>query len=370
MSLKNITEALLSYISMPLRMFPIATEAGLIKFGNPTPDSPVFVTGNYIHTARKVKQQLKGKDCYLLLADSAGINVWCAAGVGDFNEHKIADAVNASGLKDLVKHRTLILPQLAAVGVDKKKLFKECGFHVEWGPANYQDIGKYFANGLKMNDTLRLVNFPLEENLILTLGKLFAYYFFYLYYFIYAYFYGGHYHKYAAFIAIVLFINFGFTVIPLKKPFKWPATYILSLGLLELIAIGCYGYYVNPAIRGDIPFYLISTALISLLVAMDTLANHHIKTTIGHWLKTFNCMSLFQPKINKNCTNCGQCISVCPKGVLYQANGTTAVDAKKICCECLACMKQCPADAIDNRNKGIYKKDVKVIPNIEQIMNR
>ncbi|KKL85002.1 hypothetical protein LCGC14_1959090 [marine sediment metagenome] len=122
------------------RYLPCRHPTGLVAVGEPGRDAAVFVSGNYFHSVRQVLKCLRGLDCYLLVVDSAGINVWCAAGAGDFTEHKIADAVNTYALSEAVDHRDLILPQLSAVGIDKSKLLAECGFRVLWGPADCRDL--------------------------------------------------------------------------------------------------------------------------------------------------------------------------------------------------------------------------------------
>lgn len=59
----------------------------------------MLVTGNFDLTVRRVVRALDGKvDCWLLVADSAGINVWCAAGGGYFTADKVIAAVRASGV--------------------------------------------------------------------------------------------------------------------------------------------------------------------------------------------------------------------------------------------------------------------------------
>ena len=90
---------------LSFRYYPIRYTLGLVKIGNPTKDSPVVVSGNYYLTVMKLRWQLKGTNCYLLVVDSAGVNIWCASGAGDFNESKISDAVNTYNIGKLVEHK-------------------------------------------------------------------------------------------------------------------------------------------------------------------------------------------------------------------------------------------------------------------------
>ena len=64
-------------------------------------------------------------DCYLLVAPSKGINVWCASCGGEFNEFPAISAIKTSGISEKVKYRILIAPQLSAPGIDIKKVREE-----------------------------------------------------------------------------------------------------------------------------------------------------------------------------------------------------------------------------------------------------
>ena len=59
-------------------------EPGLYALGNPTRDSSVFVTANYTLSFDALRAALDGRDVYILVLDTQGINVWCAAGKGTF----------------------------------------------------------------------------------------------------------------------------------------------------------------------------------------------------------------------------------------------------------------------------------------------
>lgn len=365
----KLCDSLLNLFCVLFRFFPMNAQVGLLQFGEPTERSPVFVSGNWFYVVRRLKKKLEGRNCYLLVADSAGINVWCASGVGDFNEHKIADAVNSSGLREVVSHRTLILPQLCAVGVDQEALRAECSFRAQWGPANLDDLDKFFENGCRVTDEMRLVQWSRLENVYIAIGKLVAYYLWFIVYGAYVLFFGPAYNGYALFVAIMLFTNLSATVVEFKKPFRWPATYVVAIGVCCLAVIAASAYLLHVPAMERLPVYLVLSGLTTFVIAADMIGNEHLKTTLGHWLKTFNAMSLFQPRITDNCEFCGECVRVCPKGLFSKDGEVMRVNLERICNECLACVRQCPHRAIVNSNRGSYKKDIKVIPNIEEIMN-
>ncbi len=146
---------------------------GLYRIGHPDRKSPVLVTGNYELTVRRLVRELDGPvDCWLLVANSRGINVWCAAGGGHFTATDIISALRTSGVMEAVKHHALILPQLCANGVDGWQIRQESGWGVHWGPARASDIPAYLTAGRKKNEAMRHVQFPLKDRLEMTTATL------------------------------------------------------------------------------------------------------------------------------------------------------------------------------------------------------
>ena len=154
--------------SLFFRMIPPYPKVrpGLYAVGQPDERSPVLVTGNFDLTVRRVVKAVDGRtDAWLLVADSAGINVWCAAGGDFFTAEKVIAAIKSSQLAQVVKHHALILPQLAANGVDGWKIRRETGWGVHWGPAKATDIPTYLAARRKKTNAMRWVKFPLKDRL-------------------------------------------------------------------------------------------------------------------------------------------------------------------------------------------------------------
>ncbi|BCS87851.1 hypothetical protein PSDVSF_10930 [Pseudodesulfovibrio sediminis] len=140
---------------------------GLYCVGDPTPDSPVLVTCNYKLTFDAVRTELSDIDAWILVVDTRGINVWCAAGKNLFSTHEIILSVNAARLGEVVAHRNLVLPQLGATGVTAHMVKKGCGFKVEYGPIRAEDLPAYLANGNQADQDMRMVTFPLKERAVL-----------------------------------------------------------------------------------------------------------------------------------------------------------------------------------------------------------
>ena len=152
------------------RLLPLSVEPGLRVFGHPNERSPVFVTANFDLTVKRLTRYLKNLDCYLLVAPTRGINVWCAAKGGNFTAHSVISVVKTSGISNKVTNRTLILPQLAAPGVDTGLVRKETDWSCKFGPVYARDIPEYIANGFKKTNTMRRVKWPLIDRLDVGLG--------------------------------------------------------------------------------------------------------------------------------------------------------------------------------------------------------
>ena len=141
---------------------------GLYAIGAPSGDSPVLVTANYKMTFDIVRRDLHNHDAWLLVLDTKGVNVWCAAGKGTFGTDEIIRQVQSTNLPQLVNHRILILPQLGAPGVAAHKVSKGCGFKVVYGPVRSSDLPDFLSNGLKASAAMRRVTFSTLDRLVLT----------------------------------------------------------------------------------------------------------------------------------------------------------------------------------------------------------
>ncbi|OPY27679.1 MAG: Acetyl-CoA decarbonylase/synthase complex subunit gamma [Methanocella sp. PtaU1.Bin125] len=139
---------------------------GLYAIGNPGRDSPVFVTANYRLSFDALRAALKGIDGYVLVLDTFGINVWCAAGKGTFGTEELIRRIEATGLAGVVSHKKLILPQLGAPGVRAPEVTKRTGFRIEYGPVRADDLPAYLKTG-KATPGMRRVRFPLWDRIVL-----------------------------------------------------------------------------------------------------------------------------------------------------------------------------------------------------------
>jgi NAD-dependent dihydropyrimidine dehydrogenase PreA subunit len=90
-------------------------------------------------------------------------NVWCGAAGGRFTNHDVISVLKTSGIEELVAHRELILPQLAATGIEAKVIRKRAGWKVIWGPVYVKDVRAFVENGFGKTRGMRDVRFPWRE---------------------------------------------------------------------------------------------------------------------------------------------------------------------------------------------------------------
>lgn len=141
---------------------------GIYGIGAPDKDSEVLVTANFKLTFDHLREALKTVNAWILVLDTKGINVWCAAGKGTFSTQELVRQIQRTSLDHVVKHKRVIVPQLGATGVCAKQVKKASGFSVIYGPIRAKDIPDFLYNGKKADKKMRQVTFSLYERFILT----------------------------------------------------------------------------------------------------------------------------------------------------------------------------------------------------------
>jgi hypothetical protein len=129
--------------------------AGLYAVGQPTSESPVLVTANYKLSFDLLRRELSGKDLWLLVLETFGTT-------------ELISRVEKVQLNKLVKHRTIILPQLGASGVAAHQVRKATGFKVKYGPVRAHDLPSFLNNGLQASEENRRIHFTIWDRLVLT----------------------------------------------------------------------------------------------------------------------------------------------------------------------------------------------------------
>jgi hypothetical protein len=142
-------------------------EPGLYAVNGPDREAPVLVSANYKLSFDHLRRNLAGTAAWLLVLDTNGINVWCAAGKGTFGTDALCAAIADTCLPDLVRHRRLIVPQLAAPGVSAHEVRQGSGFAVSYGPVAARDLPAFLAAALQATPAMRRKTFTLAERLVL-----------------------------------------------------------------------------------------------------------------------------------------------------------------------------------------------------------
>ena len=142
-------------------------EPGVYAVGEPTAASLVFVSANYRLSFNRLRSGLAGRDGWILVLDTKGINVWCAAGKGTFGTEELVSRIEAVRLGVIVTHRKLILPQLAAPGVSAHAVKQQSDFQVVYGPVRADDLPAFLDAGMKATERMRRVEFPLADRVVL-----------------------------------------------------------------------------------------------------------------------------------------------------------------------------------------------------------
>ena len=156
------------YVRCGILRYQYKVAPGLYGIGSPDKDSEVLVTANFKLTFDHLRKELSGVNAWILVLDTKGINVWCAAGKGTFSTAELVFRIKESGLEKVVDHKRVILPQLGAVGVSARSVKKQSGFRVIYGPIRAADIPAFLKNGKKADKKMRMVTFSIYERFILT----------------------------------------------------------------------------------------------------------------------------------------------------------------------------------------------------------
>jgi len=143
-------------------------EPGIYAVGQPDENAPVLVSANYKLTFDTLRKNLSGLDCWLLILDTKGVNVWCAAGKGTFGTEELVNRIEAVELSEIVTHKRLILPQLGASGMSAHEVTRRTGFSVVYGPVRARDIKAFLEAGNKATAEMRTVKFTMRDRLVLT----------------------------------------------------------------------------------------------------------------------------------------------------------------------------------------------------------
>lgn len=145
-----------------------SVEPGLYAVGSPDRSSDIFISANYKMSFDILRTSLHGMNAWILVLDTGGINVWCAAGKGTFGTDELVKRITGEGISSLVDHRKVIVPQLGAPGVSAGQVKKRTGFRVQYGPVQAADIPAYIKNSYTVSPEMRRMRFTMKDRIVLT----------------------------------------------------------------------------------------------------------------------------------------------------------------------------------------------------------
>ena len=349
----SIAKSIWDYIG---RWFPNPVVPGLRRLGSPDHNSPVLVTSNFHLTVRRVEKALSATDAWLLVAPTNGINVWCSSAGGEMTVHSLLTVMKTSRIQVRVTHRKLILPQLSAAGIDRKRLKKTSGWSAEFGTVYAKDIPAFLEQDHKKTAEQCRVSYPnsFRFEMLLSMNAL----------------------VWAVIGIVLIFIKPSWALV--LSAFFWGAGIVLyggypylpgksgwakasGLSILLAICIALYSVFILKRPWWHFWGWMTSVAILTLWLGFDLKgivgANQSEPESLLHKLGVGSIGQIHKPRNNLTgsishnpelCINCGTCIMVCPKSVFIrtQKNGKVVLGNSNACLRCQACLKQCLSKAI------------------------
>ena len=141
---------------------------GLYAVGDPDSSSEVLITANFKLSFDHLRCNLKGLNVWVLVLNTLGVNVWCAAGKGTFSTDELVHRIDTCALGQVVTHKTVIVPQLGATGISARAVKNRSGFRVVYGPIRSRDIPEFLHNHQQASSAMRQVTFTVGERFVLT----------------------------------------------------------------------------------------------------------------------------------------------------------------------------------------------------------
>ena len=352
MSAGDIRYAAISLLQTLLRVLPFPCRTGLLRIGQPGPSSPVLLTCNFRLTVERVRRALAGMDAWLLVANSRGVNVWCAATGGLLTDHDVVSVLKTSGIEDLVDHRQVILPQLAATGLQGGSIRRRTGWKVIWGPVRASSLPDFLGAGHKATPEMRRVDFPLPDRLEMAVAWAFPISLLALL---------GHplWHQ-ATWplmglvwaLSLILFISFPLYARHLRTRGRNVGFVLFDFGQRGLLGV-CWllallGLFGGAALVGQLTaaFALrwgLASAVVLLILGLDLSGSTPLFKSGLHEDRLLE-IALDEDR----CKGAAFCEQVCPKEVFEMDRARRKVTLPRAgqCVQCGACIVQCPFDAL------------------------
>ncbi len=315
------------------RLVPVPVRTGLRVIGHPGRESPVLLTGNYDLTVRRVRRALRGLDAYLVVANSHGVNVWCASSGGHLGTHQVVTALKIARLEDRVVHREVIVSQLAATGVEGKEVRRRTGWIIRFGPADANDIPAYLAAGKQKTERIRQVTFGWRERLEMAVAwaspiSLIAA--------------AIGWHHFTAVVVLVWSLAGGIFLVydrlPLSEHLRQAAIAVVAVAGVNATLL-----LTGPTMGLSAAAWSITALAVIGVLTFDFAGSSPTAAAGVFEEKAFRVVLDFE-----RCTGAWNCWAVCPEAVFEKLTDDhkVMIAHSDRCIRCGACLVQCPQDAL------------------------
>jgi NAD-dependent dihydropyrimidine dehydrogenase PreA subunit len=335
-----------------LRVLPFPCKTGLVTIGKPGRDSPVLLTGNYHLTVQRVRRALKGVDAYLLIANSRGVNVWCAATGGLLTDHDVISVLKTSGIEDLVAHRQVILPQLAATGIQGRIIRKKTGWKVIWGPVYAKSIPAFLNGGFQKTPQMCAVSFLWLQRIEMAVAWAFPISLLSL--LVFPFWRQGVFPLFGLVwgLSLLIFLTFPLYQGRLRKPQRHVGFVFFDFGERGILLL-FWIFFLSGLVTYTMAFHLFSWplifrwGLISLIILL--ILGLDLRGSTPMFKSGLHKERLLRITLSvERCRGVRVCEQVCPTGVFngqHHRRVATLAHPQQ-CVQCGACIVQCPFDAL------------------------
>jgi ferredoxin len=356
--MKHLSFLWVTLLQTLLRLLPFPCKTGLIRIGNPDRNSPVLLTGNFRLTVERVKRALTGTDAYLLVANSRGFNVWCAATGGHLTNHDVISVLKTSGIEELVDHRQVILPQLAAPGIEGKVIREKLGWKVIWGPVYATSIAAFLGSNFEKTPAMRKVSFPWPQRLEMAVAWAFPMS-------LLALLLSPFWREGALTLvglvwgaSLLIFLSFPLYQAHLRTTGRdvgfvffnfGEKGVLLLLWLLFMLCVAAYTGFTDDFSWAMFGRWSLGSLVVLLILGLDLTGSTPIYKSGLHQDRLLHI-----ELDSERCTGVGFCEQVCPTNVftIDQGRQIALLPNEQHCVQCGACIVQCPFDALCFRSSS------------------